>query len=229
MTAAVAARARLAFLLAGIGGFVDVVGFLTLFGLFTAHLSGNTARLGVELGRGDAAAALAYAVPIAVFFGAVVVGASCMAAARSRGRTALGPLLAAEAFLVASFMVLGTLLRDAGELTPRSAAYYGLAAMAVAAMGLQTASLRHAAGIAVRTAFMTGMAVSFAEELVAVVRREDADASRRARVHGGLLGAYLGGAVSGAALDTAWSLWALAVPVVALAAVAVAVRGGRSA
>ncbi|HEV3450994.1 MAG TPA: DUF1275 family protein [Acidimicrobiia bacterium] len=222
MSTVLAARPRLAFLLAGIAGFVDAVGFLTLFGLFTAHLSGNTARLGVELGRGDAAAALAYAVPIAVFIGAVFVGAATTAAARSRGRTALAPLLAAEAVLVAVFMVLGTLLRDAGDLTPRSAAYYALAATIVTAMGLQTASLRHVCGIAVQTTFITGMVVSFAEELVAAVRGDDADASRRAGVHGLLLGAYLGGAVAGSALDTAWSLWALTVPVAALVALTAA-------
>jgi uncharacterized membrane protein YoaK (UPF0700 family) len=43
----------LAFPLAGVGGFVDAVGFLTLAGLFVAHMSGNTIRLGVFVGEGD--------------------------------------------------------------------------------------------------------------------------------------------------------------------------------
>src|ERR1035441_8151505 len=49
----VAARPRVAITLAAIAGWVDAVGFLVLFGLFTAHLRGNTARLGVELRAGQ--------------------------------------------------------------------------------------------------------------------------------------------------------------------------------
>ena len=43
----------LVFPLAGVGGYVDAVGFLTLAGLFVAHMSGNTIRLGVFVGDGD--------------------------------------------------------------------------------------------------------------------------------------------------------------------------------
>ena len=220
---AVAAQPRVAFVLAGIGGFVDAVGFLTLFGLFTAHLSGNTARLGVELGRGEVATALTYAVPVVGFFAAVAVGTAWTASCRMRGRRALGPLLLIEAVLVTLLLALGTALRDAGDLTPRSAAYYGLAVTAVAAMGLQTASVRHAAGVSVHTTFITGMTVSLAEELVAAVRGDDGDAARRARVHAVLLGVYLSGAIAGSALDTAWGLWALVAPIVTLVALRVAV------
>jgi uncharacterized membrane protein YoaK (UPF0700 family) len=222
-TAAGTPRPRIAVALAGIGGWVDAVGFLTLFGLFTAHLSGNTARLGVELGQGDAGAALTYAVPIVAFFAAVVVGAVFVAARRGRSRRALAPLLAVEAVLVTLFMVLGTLLRDAGELTPHSLAYYGLAVTAVAAMGLQTASLRHVADVAVHTTFMTGMVTGFAEQLVATVR-DDPDAPRRARIYGVLVAAYLSGAVAGSALETTWALWSLAVPVGVLTLLAVTAR-----
>ena len=80
--------------------------------LFTAHLSGNTARLGVELGRGDLSAAMTYAVPVAVFFTAVAPGAGWTESCRTTGRRALGPLLVLEALLVT--LVLGTVLRDAG-------------------------------------------------------------------------------------------------------------------
>ncbi len=220
----VGVRPRLAVVLAAIGGWVDAVGFLTLFGLFTAHLSGNTARLGVALGRGEASAALTYAVPIVVFFSAAVIGVAFLSVRRAQGRGAMAPLLAVEAALIATFMIVGTIVRDAGDLTPRSTAYYGLAVLAVAAMGLQTATLRSAAGVPVHTTFITGMVTHLAEAIVSAVRRDQRDASPRARVYGGLVGAYLVGAVSGSALESTWALWALAVPVAALVAVTATMR-----
>jgi uncharacterized membrane protein YoaK (UPF0700 family) len=114
-------------------------------------------------------------------------------------------------------MVVGTAVRDHGDLTPRSGAYYLLAVVAVAAMGLQTASLRQVAGVPVHTTFITGMVVSFAEDVAGALRHDDADASHRARIHGALIGAYIVGAVTGSALFSEWRVWALAVPVAVLA------------
>ena len=222
----VAGRPRLAIVLAAIGGWVDAIGFLTLFGLFTAHLSGNTARLGVALGRGEGSTALTYAVPIVVFFAGAVLGVAFVTARRRPGTGRDRPAPRGR----------GGPRRDVhgrrhqpprrGDLTPRSAAYYGLAVVAVAAMGLQTAALRHAAGVPVHTTFITGMVTNFAEAIVGVVRREDGDASQRAGVYGGLVGAYVVGAAAGAALEGAWALWALSVPVATLIGLSAATRGG---
>jgi hypothetical protein len=46
---AVGATATLSF----VGGFVDVVGFIALFGLFTAHVTGNFIMLGLEMVHAD--------------------------------------------------------------------------------------------------------------------------------------------------------------------------------
>ena len=90
-------------------------------------------------------------------------------------------------------------------------------------MGLPTATLRHASGVMVHTALITGMTISLAEEVVVTMRRHDADAARRARVHGLLLGVYVVGAITGSALDTGWGRWALVAPIVVLVARRVAV------
>jgi uncharacterized membrane protein YoaK (UPF0700 family) len=211
-----ALRPRVAITLAAIGGWVDAVGFLVLFGLFTAHLSGNTARFGVALGQGELSTALTYAVPLVVFFAAVVVGVAYITGRADQRPRALGVLLAVEAALLVVFMVAGTALRDAGDLTPHSLAYYGLAVAAVAAMGLQTAAMRHAAGVPVHTTFITGMVTSLAEEVVLAARSDRQDSGRRARVHGGLVGGYVLGAVGGSALEGAWALWALSIPLAVL-------------
>ena len=90
-------------------------------------------------------------------------------------------------------------------------------------MALQTASLRHACDVSVHTTFSTGMVQAFAEEVVAWVRHEF-DAPRRARIHGGLVVAYVVGAVSGWALETPWRLGSLAIPVAILLTLTVAMR-----
>lgn len=74
--------------LAGVAGFVDAVGFLTLGGLFTAHMSGNTARLGVVLGRGDLSAAIPIVAAVALFVVGVAIGAVASELAARRGHAA---------------------------------------------------------------------------------------------------------------------------------------------
>jgi uncharacterized membrane protein YoaK (UPF0700 family) len=46
----------MALVLASVAGFGDAVGYIVLHGLFTPHMSGNTARLGALLGHGEASA-----------------------------------------------------------------------------------------------------------------------------------------------------------------------------
>ena len=64
----------MAFPLAWTAGYVDAVGFLTLAGLFVAHMSGNTVRLGVFVGGGDWSLAAQRFVPIVAFILGVVGG-----------------------------------------------------------------------------------------------------------------------------------------------------------
>ena len=68
-----------------------------------------------------------------------------------------------------------------------------------------------------------GRRLPFAVEVVGSVRHEP-DAPRRARLHGGLVAAYVVGVISGAALETPWRFWSLAIPVSVLALLAVATR-----
>ena len=74
----------LAFPLAVVAGYVDAVGFLTLAGLFVAHMSGNTVRLGVFVGDGDWSLAAQRLVPIIVFTIGVAGGIALVEALRRR-------------------------------------------------------------------------------------------------------------------------------------------------
>src|SRR6266545_4772058 len=73
-----------AFPLAVVAGYVDAVGFLTLAGLFVAHMSGNTVRLGVFVGDGDWSLAAQRLVPIIVFTLGVAGGIALVEALRRR-------------------------------------------------------------------------------------------------------------------------------------------------
>ena len=193
-------RLRVA-LLAVSAGCVDAVGFLLLFGIFTAHLSGDTTHLAVDLGSGDFGHdALACLAVLVVFVAGVVVGVAIMAANAKRRRG----LLAVEIALLVGLMVTGAVAIDSDGLSNGSAVFYVLVVLAAVSMGLQTAYLRRESGASVHTTFITGMLTALAEDTVTWYRdRSDVAARRRVAIHGGIWIGYLAGGVAGAA--SCWS------------------------
>jgi uncharacterized membrane protein YoaK (UPF0700 family) len=95
------------FLLAWGAGYVDAVGFLTLAGLFVAHMSGNTVRLGVFAGGGDWSLAAQRVVPIVFFTLGVIGGIALVEALRRRSTPAPAGVLSIETALLLLFMVVG--------------------------------------------------------------------------------------------------------------------------
>ncbi|HMF04559.1 MAG TPA: YoaK family protein [Acidimicrobiia bacterium] len=224
----------MAFPLAVVGGYVDAVGFLTLAGLFVAHMSGNTVRLGVFVGDGDWSLAAQRLVPIIVFTIGVMGGIALVEVLRRRSAPApAARVLAVETLLLLAFMLVGRAVLDGTSATGGSWDYYLLAILAVLAMGWQNAALRRVAGVPLHTTFVTGILTHLAEETVNGVyawrdlRRaggartgEDtvSVAFRRARLHGGVWASYLGGGVLGAFVALRWDLWSLTLPLAVLVA-----------
>jgi uncharacterized membrane protein YoaK (UPF0700 family) len=156
-----------AFPLAVVAGYVDAVGFLTLAGLFVAHMSGNTVRLGVFVGEGDWSLAAQRLVPIIVFTIGVAGGIALVEALRRRSAPApAARVLSVEAGLLLAFMLVGWIVLDGQGAAGGSWDYYLLAVLAVLAMGWQTAALRRVAGVPVHTTFVTGILTHLAEESV---------------------------------------------------------------
>ena len=228
-------KAALAVTLAGVAGFVDVAGYVSLFGIFTAHMSGNSSELGASLGHGAFSEALTRGLPVLFFVVAVAVGAAVIEWLARRGmRSPTSVTLSAEILLLGALMAYGRRCLRAG-LVIGTGPFFGLAALAVGAMGLQTASLRRVGGRTVRTTYVTGMLTSMAESGVGYLflrrdlrRREPGDrpgrravraARRRALLLAGIWCAYLGGGVAGAVLERRWRLDAFVVPTVVLAVV----------
>lgn len=163
-------KAWFAVLLAWTAGGIDAVGFLLLYHLFTAHMSGNSAAAAAYAGRGEWPEALRRAFPIplfvaGVFFGAVLVDSRTKRRVRSPFCAAFG----LEALLLISFWHFGGAVSQGAKLRNGSLVFYSLVALPALAMGLQNATLRRVGDTGVRTTYITGMLTSFAENCAACV------------------------------------------------------------
>ncbi len=155
-------KARLAVSLAWIGGFVDAVGFVVVFKIFTSHMTGNTALLGAGLGHGDWSSVGRLGFPIAMFFaGAFLSGLLTVGGGRIGIKSTYALALSFEVVLLSVFGVL------AWE-TPHAEGWQQslLVAIAAVAMGLQNATITQIAGAVVRTTHVTGVITDLGLESV---------------------------------------------------------------
>jgi uncharacterized membrane protein YoaK (UPF0700 family) len=194
-------------------GSVDVISFLGLDGLFTAHITGNLVILAAHVVSGDPAQ-LAPMLSVPVFMAGLVL-TRLLAGSLERVRIAsLRPLLLLQFLLLAGFLVLCV---AAGPRSDPNAANLVIAGMlGVSAMAVQNAlvqiSLKGAPSTAVMTTNLTRLTMDIGEVLLARDPDDAAKARSRAKhtwpaVVGFALGCGLG-AVGQAALD----LWSLALP-----------------
>lgn len=227
--------------LAGVAGFVDVVSYVSL-NVFTAHMSGNSARLGVYLGRGAYHDVLVAAFAIGVFIVSIVLGTCLMEILVRRGnRAPEATLVVAQAVLLGIFAAVGAAGAVHG-LVPHAPAvrFYGLVACAVTAIGLQTSCLQRVSGRTVRTTYVSGMLTSLADEVatLTVVRssarrdprpsylldelemKRGSAAVQRIMLLAAIWLAYAAGAVGGAFAQRSWQMRSLLIPIGVLVAVA---------
>jgi uncharacterized membrane protein YoaK (UPF0700 family) len=226
---------KIAAALACVAGYVDAVGFITLRGLFVAHMSGNSVKLGVSLGQGAFAAAVPVGVAVALFVAGIAVGTvAAELAARRRVRSVAALVLTVQAALIAGFMLYGATLLTGHSIRSRTlGGFYVLAALAIVSMGLQTSALRQLAGRTISTTYVTGVLTSLTQEATNYVfwlrdragrdeehsflsrvlglgsRRESRDA---VLVLAAVWLAYTGGGILGSFLDRKLDLWALGLP-----------------
>lgn len=214
---------RLPTLLSVIAGMVDLIGFLTLGNIFTAHITGNLVVVAALLVRGGPPN-LAQVLAIPVFILAV---AAVWLLARASGRC--GPSLARLLLLVQFLLLAGVLIFSV--ITDPSARPHGLMAgiavmIAVSAMACQYALLRLAVPGALSTAVMTGNLTNTVLSLLDTLSptqplMEGATERLNRSLH--LLVGFLVGCVVAAAAVSLLGDWAWSLPV-ALAGVAAALR-----
>ncbi len=120
-------------------GFVDTCVFVGVFGLFTAHVTGNFVLVGSELvHRGSDVLAKLLALPAFVF--GVVATVHARDALHRAGLQRIAPLLVVEAILIFACVGFIASMGHPGSADDRVAILVGI--VASAAMGLQNALMR---------------------------------------------------------------------------------------
>ena len=192
-------------------GCTDIIGFLVLDGLFTAHITGNLVILAAHIvGGGEAQIAPMLSVPVFI----VMVGLTRLLAGglASIGLASLRPLLLLQFLLLAGFLVLCV---TAGPRIDPNATNAILAGMlGVSAMAVQNAlvqiSLKGAPSTAVMTSNVTRFAMDVGEVLLGGDSADVAKA-RTARTLPVIVGFTVGCGL-GAACEAALGTWSLALP-----------------
>ncbi|MDR6624426.1 YoaK family protein [Caulobacter segnis] len=204
-----------------VGGYVDVVGFVLLFGLFVNHATGNLVMLGVSLaGGGQGLATKLLSLP--VFIAAAAATYVMICRRRARGQANEAAVLLAQAVMLAVFMLLTVAALPAENADAPKVMLAGL--VGVCAMAVQNVGARVVFSHLAPTTIMTGNVTQIAIDLVDLLSSKTGlDEALRARivktwppVMAFAVGA-IGGAV-GVILAGPWSL----LP----AAVVVAILGG---
>lgn len=124
-------------LLTFVAGFVDTAGFILLFKLFTAHITGNAVIVLADIVRRGGAGALAAFLMLPIFACAVIVYTLFIDAARGRMRERiLAIMIALEAALIVVFFAAALLL-DPSDSTPDGLPVIIVGGLGVIAMAAQ--------------------------------------------------------------------------------------------
>ncbi|WP_321817658.1 MULTISPECIES: YoaK family protein [unclassified Paraburkholderia] len=210
--------------LAFVAGYVDTLGFVALFGLFTAHVTGNFILIGSGLagaGSGLLIKWLAFPAFIAGIVAARVLDNHLRE--RSHGMRVSG-LYALQIALLAAFMIAGLLAAPITHADAPLTIVCGL--LGAAGMGVQNAHARLTARSVVANTVMTGnvtqAVIDVFDLLVPGHARVDRSETRErlARTLPPVL-AFALGAGGGALGWLSASFWALALPLALLAMLAV--------
>ena len=214
---------RLPPLLSTIAGMVDVIGYLSLGKLFTAHVTGNLVVIAALLVRGGPPN-MAQILAVPVFIVAVAAVWLIAKASDRRGPALVRPLLLVQFLLLACVLIFSVINDPAAK--PHGFMAVAVAMVAVSAMACQFTLLRLAVPGAPSTAVMTGNLTNTVLALLDTVSRNQPlmeGAKERLKKTLQLVGGFFAGCIAGTAAVSWLGDWAWSLPVV-LAAAAVVLR-----
>jgi uncharacterized membrane protein YoaK (UPF0700 family) len=161
-----------------LAGYVDTLGFSALFGLFTAHVTGNFVLIAVALADPGQTPTLLKLLAFPAFIFGVAAARLLVASCERRGKPAVKPSYVLQLVLLTGFMVCGMLAEPVGRNAGALAMAAGL--LGAAAMGAHSAAskllLSHLAPTSMMTGNVTQLVIDTVDRL-----RGAADAATKAR------------------------------------------------
>lgn len=198
------------------GGFVDVVGFAALFGLFANHMTGNIVMIGISLSYSSPGMLLKL-LAIPVFIGSVALTRLMILRLAASGYPSTRILYMAQALLLILFMV--TALASLPHDDPNDPWLVCAGLFAVAAMSVQNTQGKLLDPQCVPTTVMTGnlvQAVIDFVDLYLAKRSAEPGASQRLKQATAAIVSFIAGAVLGAFMLKNLSFACLGMPVLLL-------------
>lgn len=193
--------------LAAVAGYVDALGFVLLQGMFTSHMTGDTAHMGRVLIAGDRAGLIRFAWLLAMFLAGLFVSAMITGLGKQRGfHSTFGVALGLEAALLFA--------------SPLMTGYFPLAAALAGSMGIQTLTVTTVAELRIYTTYMTGNVAKFAEGATQFLITGKRMELRHSLVAGMLWVCFFAGVAFGALAQHLWDRKAAIAPAVVVATIA---------
>ncbi len=231
-----------ALLLTLTAGYVDIVGYLSVYQVFTAHMSGNTADMAKHIYALQWSGIVRHAWPILAFVAGLIFAATLFEAQKRKlAFRRLPTTVVLEAVLLLVFLLVTIAI---GYTVPPQPApdYYLMVALLALAMGVQNVTIRKVGGLHLYTTFITGTLVLFAESasqyvfwFIAQWRRAPGcrhlgpilrasfgvTMVRHMALTAGLWSCYLAGATAGAFANDKYQTRCVLAPLMVLIAIAI--------
>ncbi|SMF10402.1 YoaK family protein [Pseudogulbenkiania subflava] len=220
------ATSRISWTSVGLGftaGYVDTLGFVALFGLFTAHVTGNFVLIGSELARPSHGVLIKF-LAFPAFVAGIALTRAIVRQQEQRGTSPLPWLYGMQMALLAGFMLMGLYALPLSDSRSTAALVAGM--FGAAGMGVQNAASRLALSKLTPTTVMTGNVTQLVIDLLDLTCPTP-DPAVRERIVKFLwpILAFAVGAIGGAFGYVNLSFWALLLPIGILAALMFDARG----
>lgn len=224
------------FLLSWVAGFVDTSAFIILFGIFTAHVTGNIALAGSSFVSSDTETTITRLLMLPTFMVTVALTSLLARYARHRNWSVFGVLLMAEAIALAIFLIVGTSLSPVLLLDVQEEYILPIGMSGVVAMAIQNALMKESHGVFksyIPTTVMTGNTTQLTIDIVKFftakfakgefAQQEAGEAAERmGRFIPVILGFALGGLASALFILVSESWWTLIFPLTIIFTLAIA-------
>lgn len=226
------------FLLSWVAGFVDTSAFIILFGIFTAHVTGNIALAGAAFVDADYRSVVARLLMLPTFVVAVALTSLLARYVRQRKGPVFAVLLTIEAIALVVFLIIGVVFSPSLLLDVQDEFILPIAIAGVIAMAIQNALMKEAHGVFksyIPTTVMTGNTTQLTIDVVqflsaklapvsSQVTQLEADQAleRMSRFIPVILGFGLGGFAAAYFILLSESWWTLVFPAIIITILAIA-------